>query len=45
MFSRRIPLGDLIDLCRVLRHQLGAGLSLEEVVGRVVALAGERSLA
>jgi type II secretory pathway component PulF len=32
MFSRRIPLADLIDLCRILRHQLGAGLSLYEVL-------------
>ena len=32
MFSRRLPLADLIDLCRVLRHQLGAGLSLHQVM-------------
>ena len=32
MFSRRIPLPDLIDLCRVLRHQLGAGLALHQVL-------------
>ena len=31
MFSRRLPLTDLIDLCRVLRHQLGAGLSIQRV--------------
>jgi type II secretory pathway component PulF len=31
MFSRRIPLADLIDLCRILRHQLGAGLSILQV--------------
>ncbi|MBI2805708.1 MAG: type II secretion system F family protein [Planctomycetes bacterium] len=34
MFSRRIPLGDLIDLCRVLRHQLGAGMALQQVLQR-----------
>jgi type II secretory pathway component PulF len=32
MFSRRIPLGDLIDLCRVLRHQLSAGMSVHQVL-------------
>src|SRR5947207_12654911 len=32
MFSRRIPLADLIDLCRILRHQLGAGLALHDIL-------------
>lgn len=32
MFSRQIPLADLIDLCRVLRHQLGAGMSVQQVM-------------
>lgn len=32
MFSRRIPLPDLIDLCRVLGHQLSAGLVLHQVL-------------
>lgn len=32
MLSRRIPLADLIDLCRILRHQLSAGLSAHEVM-------------
>ncbi len=32
MFSSRLPLVDLIDLCRVLRHQLSAGLSLQRVL-------------
>jgi type IV pilus assembly protein PilC len=32
MFSRRLPLTHLIDLCRVLRHQLSAGLSLHQVM-------------
>lgn len=32
MFSRRIPLPDLIDLCRVLRHQLAAGLSIGRIL-------------
>lgn len=31
MFSSRLSLSDLIELCRVLRHYLGAGLSLPEV--------------
>lgn len=53
MFSRRLPLPALIDLCRVLRHQLGAGLSLQQVLKRqsergprsVRVLAGNVSLA
>lgn len=32
MFTRRVPLGDLIDLCRVLRHQLGAGMTIHHVL-------------
>src|ERR1017187_3135797 len=32
MLSPRIPLADLIDLCRILRHQLGAGLSMHQVL-------------
>lgn len=32
MFSRRVPLGDLIDLCRILRHQVGAGMTLQQVL-------------
>jgi type II secretory pathway component PulF len=31
MFSSRLPLSALIELCRVLRHYLGAGLSLPDV--------------
>src|SRR5688500_16515764 len=31
MFSRRLSLSALIELCRVLRHYLGAGLSLPQV--------------
>ncbi len=31
MFSRRLSLTALIELCRVLRHYLGAGLSLQDV--------------
>ena len=30
-FSKRIPLSGLIELCRALRHNLGAGLSLVKV--------------
>lgn len=32
MFSRRLSLADLIDLCRVLRHQLAAGLTIQRVL-------------
>src|SRR5687768_10767569 len=32
MFSRRLPLSDLINLCRMLKHQLGAGLSLQQIM-------------
>lgn len=32
MFSRRIPLADLVDLCRILRHQLSAGLSIHQAL-------------
>ena len=31
MFSSRLPLSSLIELCRVLRHYLGAGLTLRDV--------------
>jgi type IV pilus assembly protein PilC len=31
VFSTRLPLSSLIDLCRVLRHSLGAGLMLRDV--------------
>src|SRR6478735_2632388 len=32
MFSRRIPLPELIDFCRVLRHQLAAGIAIKRVL-------------
>lgn len=32
MFSRRLPLADLVDLCRILRHNLSAGISLQRVM-------------
>ena len=31
LFSRQLPLSNLIELCRVLRHSLGAGIGLREV--------------
>ena len=31
LFSRRLPVSSLIELCRVLRHNLGAGISLVKV--------------
>jgi type IV pilus assembly protein PilC len=31
LFSRRLPLSTLADLCRTLRHYLGAGLTLRDV--------------
>jgi type II secretory pathway component PulF len=31
LFSKRLPLSNLIELCRALRHQLGAGLTLRDV--------------
>src|SRR5262245_60772215 len=31
LFSKQLPLGDLIFLCRALRHNLGAGLTLRDV--------------
>src|SRR5580700_5533140 len=31
MFSSKIPLGNLVEMCRVLRHSLGAGLTLRDV--------------
>lgn len=54
MFSRRLPLTSLIELCRALRHSLGAGLALPETFAqqgrrgpasvRPVALAISRDL-
>ena len=38
MFSQRIPLADLADLCRILHHNLSAGLTLH----RVMKQQGER---
>lgn len=38
MFARRLPLASLIELCRALRHSLGAGLALPETF----ALQGKR---
>jgi type IV pilus assembly protein PilC len=32
VFSNRLSLNDLIDLCRMLRHQLAAGLSVQRVM-------------
>ncbi len=32
MFSRRLPLSSLIELCRAMRHNLGAGLPLLDVM-------------
>lgn len=43
MFSATLPLSSLIDLCRVLRHQLGAGLTLRDVF-RKQAERGPRAL-
>jgi type II secretory pathway component PulF len=43
MFSRRVGLADLIDLCRVLRHQLGAGMALHQVMKKQ-SERGRRSL-
>lgn len=34
MFSRRLPLSALIELCRVLRHQLDAGITIHQVMKR-----------
>jgi len=31
LFSKQLPLGDLVLLCRALRHNLGAGLTLRDV--------------
>src|SRR5438105_13693964 len=31
LFSRQLPLPALIELCRVLRHNLGAGLTLRDI--------------
>ncbi len=43
MFSQRVGLPDLIDLCRVLRHQLGAGLGIHQVLKKQ-SERGRRSL-
>lgn len=43
MFTSTLPLSCLIDLCRVLRHQLGAGLTLRDVF-RKQAERGPRAL-
>jgi type IV pilus assembly protein PilC len=40
LFSSKLPLANLIDLCRVLRHNLGAGLTLRAVFKQQ----GERGL-
>src|SRR5262245_4476564 len=32
LFSRQLPLTHVIDLCRALRHNLGAGVALVKVV-------------
>ena len=32
MFTAKLTLADLIDLCRVLRHQLAAGISIHKVL-------------
>jgi len=40
VFSSKLPLANLIDLCRVLRHNLGAGLTLRAVFKQQ----GERGL-
>src|SRR5690242_16731683 len=34
-FSSRLPLSDLIDLCRLLRHYLGGGLTVMDVFRRL----------
>jgi type II secretory pathway component PulF len=34
LFSKQLPLPSLIDLCHVLRHSLGAGLTLRHVFGQ-----------
>ncbi len=39
MFSSRLPLSSLIELCRVLRHYLGAGLTLRDVFRQQTAAA------
>jgi type IV pilus assembly protein PilC len=38
MFSRRIPLGDLSQLCRLMRHSLSAGIAISRTLRQV----GER---
>lgn len=43
MFSRRVPLTELIEFCRVLRHNLSAGLSLVQVL-RQQAARGPRTV-
>lgn len=43
MFSRRVPLVELVEFCRVLRHNLSAGLSLVQVL-RQQAARGPRAV-
>jgi type IV pilus assembly protein PilC len=43
MFSAQLPLPDLIDLCRILKHNLGAGLSILKVM-KQQAERGRRSI-
>lgn len=43
MFTQRVGLADLIDLCRVLRHQLSAGLAIHQVLKKQ-SERGRRSL-
>ena len=40
LFSRQLPLPALIELCRALRHNLGAGLTLRDYDKPVVATRG-----
>ncbi len=43
MLSRRIPLADLADLCRILHHNLSAGLTIHRIM-KQQAERGRRSL-
>jgi type IV pilus assembly protein PilC len=43
LFSQQLPLSSLIELCRALRHNLGAGLSLRDVF-RQQARRGSRAI-
>ena len=36
-FSSRLPLSSVIELCRVLRHYLGAGLTLRDAFRKQAA--------